>query len=515
MAKWINEEQHIIDKHITNYVSRITDFSKYLEGTPTFVTYYSKDVAASTADITLQGVHELIGNNSPIKYNKIKHYPIYNIEELTPNLDYDEENGSSTNIEGSAIVIPNAGMKPLEDDFFIIEHDTRNILFQIHQVEMGTIADKTAYKINFFYTSYDSKVLEERQISKTFETLYDNVGPNSAESKIVLEEDYVRIIRKLQDKKEELKKRYITFFYNKDLDCFVIHNEEDGVIYDNLLMRFINNNKLFIDKKTYNKNIYVEPKLKWDSLEDIAYEASIYHSVEMRSCEKFSTGLMLTNIKEKFCIFDVNKHKYGQAREIDHIPSEFNADLSILDNKEFLLIKGLHTKNNPKIVCPLCHNTFTHRHILSTEGMRRMRDALYSFNEDGYEVIDEQYIISICKSDNMKTPVFVYELYTPYLTGDTSDNTECPLLTQEGIHILANYNDDELITDIDRDLFIDFFKEELNQDIDAIENIDVLNELKDKIMNINFKFMTIENYIWIPIIIKIIDDIIFLYQMYN
>ena len=146
MAKWIDQEQQILESHITSYIDKVTDFSKYIEGTPTFVTYYAKDIKASTADVTLQGVHELIGNNSPIKYNKIKHYPIYNIEELMPEMNYDEEDGSSTNIEGSAVIIPNAGMKPLEDDFFIIEYDKRKILFQVDNVEIGSIADKVLYK---------------------------------------------------------------------------------------------------------------------------------------------------------------------------------------------------------------------------------------------------------------------------------------------------------------------------------------------------------------------------------
>ena len=211
MGRWIDQEQEILEKHITSYIDKVSDFSKYIEGTPTFVTYYAKDIKASTADKTLQGVHELIGNNSPIKYNKIKHYPIYNIDELTPDMNYDEDDGSSTNIEGTAVIIPNAGMRPLEDDFFIIEYDTKKILFQVNNVEVGSIADKTLYKISFFYTSYNAQILEEKQVVNVYETIYDSLGKNSIANKILIVENIFKIIEELFENRTYLNNLYVYF----------------------------------------------------------------------------------------------------------------------------------------------------------------------------------------------------------------------------------------------------------------------------------------------------------------
>ena len=77
MARII-EETKIINSHISNYIDTVTDFSKYLEGTPTFSRYYSKDVTASTSDVGLQNVNQNIGNESPLKYNLIRNFPRLN-----------------------------------------------------------------------------------------------------------------------------------------------------------------------------------------------------------------------------------------------------------------------------------------------------------------------------------------------------------------------------------------------------------------------------------------------------
>lgn len=515
MAKWIDQEQQILESHITSYIDKVTDFSKYIEGTPTFVTYYAKDIKASTADVTLQGVHELIGNNSPIKYNKIKHYPIYNIEELMPEMNYDEEDGSSTNIEGSAVIIPNAGMKPLEDDFFIIEYDKRKILFQVDNVEIGSIADKVLYKIHFFYTSYSSQTLEEKQISNVFETVYDSLGPNSLNNKILIEESIYRIIEELKEKRDFLKKRYIAFYYNSDLNTFCISNEIDGVIYDNLLMRFINKNRLFIDKKTINKNIYIEPLLVRENIDEIEYGESIYDRIDKRSYEEYSTKYELTSINQKMSVFDVYKHRYPKCREVNHIPSKFDVEGSLIENEDYLEIKSLYSRNNQKLVCPLCKRSQTHRHFLSEESLEKIKDSLYSFNETDYCTEEGINYISVNKRDELKTPVFMYETLSAVLSAEVNDS-DFPIATDADklirVNVLTKDIINSMLTDIPDMMFIDFYREDIEPE-DSLENIDTLEELKDLILSIKFNRANFNNYIWIPIMIKIINEIIHLYEL--
>ena len=72
-----SEKSHFIQKTIETYQkNRVGQYSKYLDTTPIFVTYYAINQAQSRADAGSGQVHELLGPTSPIRYNKILELPI-------------------------------------------------------------------------------------------------------------------------------------------------------------------------------------------------------------------------------------------------------------------------------------------------------------------------------------------------------------------------------------------------------------------------------------------------------
>lgn len=340
MAKFI-EEKEIIDSHIKSYVDTVTDFSKYLKGSPTFTTYYNKDMLASSADIGLSAVHEIVGTESPIRYKKINNFPIYNIGELPVQIDTDDEDGTDTNIEGEGVILPDCGIVPLIDDVFVIGYDSRKLVFRIVDVQISSIADKVLYKIEFAFTRWDLSILEEHQISKEFETRFDNIGKDNTTNKVVIEKTVDINISKLVDKKKELRDRYVRFFYNSDLNTFIV---EDGkyMLYDNHLMEFIKRHNLFISKKTFMKNIFIEPLLTMTNSDIFNYERSIFYNIEQDEYRAWSLEpeyLDYTKIDAKFSIFDVYKYQYPNLYQVRHYHDIMLDNELKLDNrvKRYLL----------------------------------------------------------------------------------------------------------------------------------------------------------------------------------
>lgn len=355
MAKFI-EEKEIINSHIKSYVDTVTDFSKYLKGSPTFTTYYNKDMLASSSDVGLKAVHEIIGAESPIRYNKINNFPIYNIGELPVQIDTDDEDGTDTSIEGEGVILPDCGIVPLIDDVFVISYDSRKLVFRIIDVQISSIADKVLYKIEYAFTRWDLSLLEENQISKEFETRFDNIGRDNTANKVVIEKSVDININKLVEKKDELRERYVRFFYNTDLNTFIV---QDGryMLYDNYLMEFIDRHSLFINKKTFMKNIFIEPLLPMTNNDIFNYERSIFHNIEQDEYKAWSLEpeyLDYTIIDAKFSIFDVFKHQYPNLYQIRHYHDIMLDNQLKLDNrvKRYLLFlrdlngdEGLN--NNP------------------------------------------------------------------------------------------------------------------------------------------------------------------------
>ena len=57
--------------------NRVGQFSKYLDTDPMFITYYAVNMAQSRADIGTDAIEDVLGPESPIRFNKILRYPIF------------------------------------------------------------------------------------------------------------------------------------------------------------------------------------------------------------------------------------------------------------------------------------------------------------------------------------------------------------------------------------------------------------------------------------------------------
>jgi hypothetical protein len=305
MGKFV-EEKAVIENYLDSYVSQTHDFSKYIEGSPTFVTYYSKDVLASTEDIHLQGVMDTIGAESPLKYNRIENFPIYGIEAMTPTVEFGES-GLDTSVQGGAVVLPNT-IKPLPNDYFLVGDQGEGKLFRVNDVETDNAGTRVIYRISYNLSSDKTDILEERQVTDTYKVVYENIGKNA--KSVILETDFL-FLEQADEAYDKLWKFYQKFFYNEDFNAFLYQDR----IYDNMLARFISDHSLFVKTRTFLRNIMVEPLLDETQDEFFQYDSTIFYALEemeVDSLEEFNyRSEKIGSAKSALSLFR-NKYEVGK-----------------------------------------------------------------------------------------------------------------------------------------------------------------------------------------------------------
>lgn len=173
-----SEKSHFIQKTIDTYTqNKVGQYSRYLDTTPTFVTYYSINQAQSRADTGSQQVHEILGPTSPIRYNKILDFPIYKMQQLTPNGNF-EDGMYDVEMELSDLTILPNTVKPRGDDFILIEMpNSPKLLFRVTAFKMNSIQSNDFYMADAdLYVSGDDCDKIESQVVEEYHCIFENIG---------------------------------------------------------------------------------------------------------------------------------------------------------------------------------------------------------------------------------------------------------------------------------------------------------------------------------------------------
>lgn len=234
----------IVKNNIETFLENNTkDYSLFLNSAPTFVTFFSKNIFQTTYDKAFEAVNEVVGAESPVKFNTVKELPIYSIQSTSFGTEITDF-GIMAEIESSAIILPNT-IKPEVDDFFSLFYNGIRKLFQVSNVEVDNYRNTTFYKISFFLSSSNMEDIE-LQSTKTLHIDYEKIGkvknPYTEENKYNIYQD----LKKIYD---GILENFIFNFYDKDASCLV--NPIDSTYYntsvyvlDSNVNNFVLENKL-------------------------------------------------------------------------------------------------------------------------------------------------------------------------------------------------------------------------------------------------------------------------------
>lgn len=274
---------------------------------PTIVTYYAINKNETTLDYSLKTSYAIIGEKSPIKYNKIKQFVLYDLEKVQLNLDNGEQGLESQDITGECYVLPNT-IVPSAGDFFLIDQLKEKYLFLVESVNKDTMDnDANFYKISYRLEQFKQDEIDA-QIAKEFVFTLTNSDGNI--STLMEESSYIKA-RNLEEICIYLEETFINLFYNDRVQTFTYKINEKNM-YDEFMIEFIIRNKLMKDMSKY---IYVDHKTALYTLFPLDYKNSIFYYIEEKNKDIKDVRVNAKYIDDPICIF---QQRYEDYFSINH-----------------------------------------------------------------------------------------------------------------------------------------------------------------------------------------------------
>ena len=280
----------IVKNNVNKFIENSTkDYAIYLNSAPTFATYYSKNLFYSTHDRAFEASNEIVGVESPIKFNTVKDFPLYSIQNASFSTDITDF-GISGSVESGAIILPDT-IKPMVDDCFTLFYNNVLRLYQVSNVEVDNYNNKTFYKISFFLSSFSLNDIEA-QVNKTYHVDYKLIGKQEAP---FTEEDKYNIYKDLETMHDVLLDEYINNFYDKNLHCLTfvklsVLNMVSFSLSDASLNYFVNENSLLTYYNKFRQFNYITRDLL-SEVRRSEYRKTMYYSMNMDPTELAANNL--------------------------------------------------------------------------------------------------------------------------------------------------------------------------------------------------------------------------------
>ena len=279
MTGLIYDEESLIDSQVYKYDqflhSRIT---KYTDAGRTIVTWWNINDDKTTTSLGTATHYQILGTDSPLRYNQIEKFPILGISPLNP----EESQASQTNVRnynlsGELYIIPGT-IQPKENDFFIINHLNMNHIFRITQVTQDGLNVDGYYKCAYslFSTNPDEIEWVRKQTVKHFVCDLKTIGGDDLVP-VIGKEDYEhrnRIIKMVNDMVET----YTARFYDHTHNCYLLHLN-GRTLFDLCANMFMAKHGVMINDDS-TENIVLNPnKIRRNDMDDL-YQKSPYKWIE-------------------------------------------------------------------------------------------------------------------------------------------------------------------------------------------------------------------------------------------
>lgn len=314
MASLIIDEEKFIEDSAFKYEERINSpLVRFLDRSPVFVTYYHINNDESLSAEGFCDVENLIGENSPIKYQKISKFPVFGLDRIMVNIE-EAEQGIDMSYNGEAVILPNT-IKPLPNDLFIINHVRRKFTFKITDVSIDSIRAENLYRVEFKLEYTDAGIedkIDKNNIDEKFDCILENIG---SEDRCIIREDYKEHLLSLNKMYEEIANAYKNMFYDMRYNV-MLGPSDNRRLYDPFQTIFINKHNLFNKRNDYN-TIMLSMQID-DPMINLKYDKSVYKFIErcdvtriknfmykLRSTYEFEESTFYRWHDDSVCIIDI------------------------------------------------------------------------------------------------------------------------------------------------------------------------------------------------------------------
>ena len=280
----INETNMVKDS-IFQYEERLkSPIRRFQDKSFVPVTYYHINGQKTTTDQGYGDVTEILGKESPVKFEKIEDFPLYGIDQIVLQLSNNDQ-GLDSEFESDAVVMAGT-ITPLQNDYFIINQLKDPFVFRVTSVEYDTVISSGSYKIGYILEYNDEALtgqLKDQTVDE-FTCILDNIG---TKDKCIIQSDTYTKIQKIDAMYDELCNTYMAFYYNERYNCFLADFENGLKLYDPFQLDFITSHQLF-KRKNEIDSLFMTEQFE-DPRRKIKYQKTIYRFFETRKMDKLTT----------------------------------------------------------------------------------------------------------------------------------------------------------------------------------------------------------------------------------
>lgn len=327
-------------------------FTSYLQGngTPVLVTYYNLDTNISTTELGSGTYDKRLGDNSPLRFNKILDFPVYGLKEIIPSKDQLDGGLVDITVDNSEVIILPNSIKPNPLDHFVYHFlDGRSITFRVVDIEYSSIKSNNYYKLSISLADINDDSTEdnlEDQTIKTYKTCLNIIGTNE---RCIVEDTIFETIESIEKIRKELIQIYLDTFYEKKYNALVFRGHSGGYpLFDPYLTKFVIKNNVLDKSYSGDYIVLVDYDMRYEVNKD--YNKSIYHYLETRDNNRMKR---LSIMPAQFSTYDTNPFTYYGEEVV------FSMDLvEYVDPRH---LKNAHGEGTPN---SWCANEYIHTDLL-------------------------------------------------------------------------------------------------------------------------------------------------------
>ena len=268
-------------------------------GEPILVRWWNMNDSMSTADAGTGTADNIIGKNSPFKYNKIDNLPAYNIAKDFQNLEMalDDNGIMDMQLDIEPVILPNTIIPTPYDYLEYMFSNGRNVFFRANDVKIVSIKSNGFYKVPMHLVDMDSddypNQIEDNTV-KEFKVKLDNVGSN--EKCIISDKVYDDIIE-IEKTVRITMSDYIDTFFTRRYNSFLLNGFNNKyTIFDPYITKFIVKHDLL---SNYDEIVQPFMTEQGDTFRS-EYNKTIFRAIELRDSRKLDKVMYdLTSFTKK------------------------------------------------------------------------------------------------------------------------------------------------------------------------------------------------------------------------
>ncbi|MBE0344249.1 hypothetical protein E4V51_31150, partial [Paenibacillus sp. 28ISP30-2] len=161
IVKKVTPVAEMINNNINQFVQSSTeDYAVFQDKAPVFVTYYSRHAYASTFDKNFEAHNEVVGQESPNKFNKIENLPVYDLE-ISDFTQDETATGRISEVNSSSVILQDTVI-PMDEEQILLVHQSKKYLFTVTNITPDNYNNKKYYKFYIKLSSYTVDNIERQ-----------------------------------------------------------------------------------------------------------------------------------------------------------------------------------------------------------------------------------------------------------------------------------------------------------------------------------------------------------------